>query len=292
MSASDDFKHITIISVNGVKERVAGALNALLLSSRHMPGAQCVLVSPYLPDSAPRHIKHVPIAPIGYLEYGVFVLYCLGAFIKTEFALIVQDDGWVLNPNRWQSRFLDYDVIGAPAQIARVHTPQGAKFVRRYEWAKADSGWSVDMVHNGGFTLRSGRALKMPRSLDIAFQIPAVTELQGPPYVMQFPNEQAHEDVQMCTLMRRALESAGVKFAPLDIARSFSIEHVAPGVHDGFNFADLFGHHSTHRKLISIDPPIVQYKTSEQDTVKIIGEQHILKLLAQLGYEVLFTASA
>jgi hypothetical protein len=291
MPASNDFKHITIISVNGLQERVGATLNALLLSSRHLPGARCVLVSPYLPESTPRHVKHVPIAPIGYLDYSVFVLYCLCAFVETDFALVVQDDGWVLNPDRWQPRFLEYDFVGAPVHIARVHTPAGPRFMRHFTWTSAQPELPIDQVLNGGFSLRSRRALLMPRSLPIPYQVPSVPQLAGPPYAMKFPNHEPNEDVQLCTYMRPALEAAGVKFAPLEVAKEFAIEHASKGVHDGFNLATLFGHHSKLRKLLSIDPLVVQYVTSEQQTATISGEMLIVTLLEKLGYEVRFAPS-
>lgn len=57
------------------------------------------------------------------------------ASIQCSHVLVVQWDGFVLNPNAWSSEFLDYDYIGAP-------------------WVN-DRGCAT--VGNGGFSIRSKR---------------------------------------------------------------------------------------------------------------------------------------
>ena len=70
-------------------------------------------------------------------EYSRFVLKELGRHIRTEHVLLVQWDGYIINPQSWSPQFLEYDYIGAP-------------------W-----GWYQDAhrVGNGGFSLRSRRLL-------------------------------------------------------------------------------------------------------------------------------------
>ncbi len=70
-------------------------------------------------------------------EYSRFVLKELGRYCNTEHLLLVQWDGYIINPYSWRPEFLEYDYIGAP-------------------W-----GWYEDShrVGNGGFSLRSRRLL-------------------------------------------------------------------------------------------------------------------------------------
>lgn len=68
-------------------------------------------------------------------EYSHFVLKELGRYCRTEHLLLVQWDGYIINPESWRPEFLEYDYIGAP-------------------W-----GWYQDAhrIGNGGFSLRSRR---------------------------------------------------------------------------------------------------------------------------------------
>ena len=71
--------------------------------------------------------------------YSKFVLQELHKYIHTDFVLIVQWDGWVIDANAWQPQFLNYDYIGA---VWPWH-PEGLR------------------VGNGGFSLRSKKLLEL-----------------------------------------------------------------------------------------------------------------------------------
>ncbi len=69
-------------------------------------------------------------------DYSSFMLRKLCKYIETDFALVIQYDGYVVNPEAWDVDFLNYDYIGAP--------------------------WWYDSEHNvgnGGFSLRSKKLL-------------------------------------------------------------------------------------------------------------------------------------
>lgn len=65
-------------------------------------------------------------------EYSSFMLRKSYRHIDTSHVLVVQHDGYVLDPSAWTDEFMDYDYTGAP--------------------------WADGSVGNGGFSLRS-RAL-------------------------------------------------------------------------------------------------------------------------------------
>lgn len=99
-----------------------GVARALFLSDR----------DPALPG-----VTHVPIAPIeSRAAYGALVLKRLLPLVETSHALLIQWDGFVLDPGAWTDEFLLHDYIGAP-------WPQHAEHA----------------VGNGGFSLRSRRLL-------------------------------------------------------------------------------------------------------------------------------------
>src|SRR5580765_1752701 len=47
-------------------------------------------------------------------EYSQFVIKELDKYFDTEFVMIIQHDGWVLNGNAWDDKFLETDFIGSP----------------------------------------------------------------------------------------------------------------------------------------------------------------------------------
>jgi hypothetical protein len=62
------------------------------------------------------------------------------------------------------------------------------------------------------------------------------------------------EDVQLTGVLRPTLERAGLRFAPIELARRFSIEHASPAIHHGWNALGLFGHHAKVRRLCNLSP--------------------------------------
>jgi Flp pilus assembly protein TadD len=79
------------------------------------------------------------IAPLTSRDaYSLFVLRSLLTLIDTPHVLLVQWDGYVLNPAAWQAKYLDCDYIGAP-------------------WFWHDDAMRVG---NGGFSLRSHKLLE------------------------------------------------------------------------------------------------------------------------------------
>jgi hypothetical protein len=71
--------------------------------------------------------------------YSKFILQELHKHIHTDFVLIVQWDGYIINPDAWSPLFLDYDYIGA---VWHWH-PENRR------------------VGNGGFSLRSKKLCEL-----------------------------------------------------------------------------------------------------------------------------------
>jgi len=120
---------------------------------------------------------------IGY--YSEFCVKRLNSFIKSDYCLIFQDDGFILNPHLWDDEFLDYDYIGAPWPLY--------------------IGWPKEgqQVGNGGFSLRSKNFLEVSSTL---------------------PTTTANEDTYILNQNREHLDAHGVKIAPVEVARKFAVE--------------------------------------------------------------------
>ncbi|WP_250451858.1 DUF5672 family protein [Caballeronia sp. ATUFL_M2_KS44] len=284
-----DFSKITLVSVTGLPDATR-AVYALVLSQRQMPGARAVLCSPNAPANLPDGIEHRKIAPLSYHEYSWFMMYALWRVVDTEFALIVQDDGWVLDTANWSDDFLDYDYVGPAAHVGRIDSEAGTRWVTHYKWgAELDKpGHTVMPVINGGFCLRSRR---MMRALidhpEIKMTIPAPDKFGGDAIKVEWTNCALNEDVQLTCVLRPELEAVGLRFAPVEMCLRFGIEHAGP-VHREVDMMSLFGQHCKWRRLIGIDPPVIQYRTKRSIAERAFREMDIARMLEARGYQLRF----
>jgi hypothetical protein len=155
-------------------------------------------ISDKIPDNFTDTIEFTKINPISSKdEYSKFILYELYKYITTDFCLIVQHDGFITNPTKWDSKFLEYDYIGAPWQIRDCYINQSGEQCR---------------VGNGGFSLRSKKLLEMPSKLNAPFDI----------------GEWRNEDLNFCIFNKDLYIKEGIKFAPIDVAKYFSHEMYTP----------------------------------------------------------------
>ena len=117
--------------------------------------------------------------------YSRYCIKELYKHVETSHLLIVQYDGYVKNWKSWDNSWLQYDYIGAP-----------------WEWYTDGM-----QVGNGGFSLRSRKLM------EIVATDPAFDRAYHP------------EDHVICRVYRKYLEEKhGIKFAPVEVARKFSIE--------------------------------------------------------------------
>ena len=123
------------------------ALLAMLKSMQGCDFPAAVLLTDTQID-VPAEITRVAIPPIGSKDaYSDFMIKKLGQYVATPYVLLVQWDGFVVNPQQWRPEFLEYDYIGAI-------------------WPDYYGGG----MGNGGFSLRSRRLLD-------ALQDPEITDL-------------------------------------------------------------------------------------------------------------------
>lgn len=113
---------------------------ALARSMESCRFADAILFSHRRADGPFRCVEIPPLRSLD--DYSSFCLTALPHQIETDFALIVQWDGFVVDPARWHPSFLKYDYIGAV-------------------WGGADRN---QRVGNGGFSLRSKRLLDALKS--------------------------------------------------------------------------------------------------------------------------------
>ena len=142
----------------------------------------------------------VKIKPINSTEeYSKFVIAELDKFVDTTHVLVIQYDGFILNPSAWSDEFIEYDYIGAPWIVD--------------DWSVELFDFPIGLVHkmvvgNGGFSLRSKKLTSLCAEL-----------------ARQDAFKRYHpEDAAICVYDRKLIEKHGIKFAPVPLAQRFSFE--------------------------------------------------------------------
>lgn len=133
-------------------------------------------------------------------DWNKTIVYDLQYYVRTDFALLIHADGYVVKPQAWKEEFLQYDYVGAPWPMPSdehsYRTP-GGELVR--------VGNSV--------SLRSKKILQLPSQLNLEWK-------------SYYGN--TNEDGFLCVHNRDILQENGVKYAPMDVAKYFSKEHAIP----------------------------------------------------------------
>lgn len=136
-------------------------------------------------DGEYKGINIVKVDVNSYSQFNNYMIKHLYKHVGSDYCLVVQDDGYILNSNAWTDEFLNYDYIGAP-WINHHYIPDENK------------------VGNGGFSLRSKKLINLCKDLSIS--------------------ENDNEDVVICQKNSEYLRSQGIKFAPIGLANIFSVE--------------------------------------------------------------------
>jgi hypothetical protein len=130
-------------------------------------------------------VRFIKIDNMSIGEYSRFCIKELDSYYSSDFCLVFQDDGFIINPRLWDDEFLEYDYIGAPWPLS--------------------IGWPKEgmQVGNGGFSLRSKKFTGVSAGLR---------------------DTTSNEDTYILLTNRETLNRENVKIAPLDLARKFAVE--------------------------------------------------------------------
>ena len=151
-----------------------------------------------------------PVVDIkNYNDYNHYVIYNLHNHVETAHCLLVQPDGFVLFPDKWDNNWLEYDYIGAP-------------------WACVEDSYidpfgNHHRVGNGGFSLRSKKFLEIPTKVEVPWETNNSDFYRMPEGVVNY-----HEDGNVCVHNRHIFIEQGCKYAPVEVAVRFSQETRVP----------------------------------------------------------------
>lgn len=194
--------NITLVAMTSVK--VPETIRALQMSSKNISYAAVKLITHSQPEDLPNHIQYCHIPQITSIDqYSYDMIYNLGKYIETDYALVIQYDGYVVNPHCWKEEFLKYDYIGAPFPLPRD------------SFSYRDANNNIFRVGNGGFSLRSKKLIDLPNLL----------KMEWKPFHGFY-----NEDGFICAMNRHIYEANGCKFAPIEVAKYFSHETNIPEI--------------------------------------------------------------
>lgn len=200
--------NVTLVAVS--TRDTEEALKALIYSSKNIEYGKIILISSYTPFCIDNKVHFFTIPKFNNVdEWCKFIVYELHRYVHTEFALLVHADGFVVNKSSWREEFLDYDYIGAP--------------------------WDIP---NNDFTFRdiNGRLIRVGNSVSIRSK-----KLLKLPYELNIPWLPDHgsfnEDTFLCCTNRHILESNGIRYAPIEVAKYFAHESMIPEIKSIVPFA-------------------------------------------------------
>lgn len=171
---------VTLIAISGIGYQDKGHADALKYSCKEIEfGA----------------VKYIQLGSIKDIDtWSYAAIYELPKYIETKFALLVHENGFVVNPQSWNPDWLNYDFIGSPFPLPTDN------FSYRDE--------SGELVRVGNSV-----SLRSKKLMDLI----ATREWKS---YYGFYNE----DGFITCHNRKWLESKGCKFAPLEVAKWFGRE--------------------------------------------------------------------
>lgn len=194
-------KNVTLVAMTSVC--VYETVQALKYSMRGIDFGDALLISHRKPIYLPSNIRYAYTDRLRTIDdFNYKMLYELGDYIHTEFACIVHYDGFIVHPELFRDEFLEYDYIGAPWPDPHD------------DYTYRDIYGRLQRVGNSvGF--RSKRLIDFPKEAGLPFEA---------------DHGYFHEDGFLCVKNRHLVEKAGMRIAPIEVAKYFSHETMIPEI--------------------------------------------------------------
>lgn len=194
-----ELNNVTLAAVSCVKH--IQTIKALLFSSRQIKFKKTIFITDVEKKDITIKCDNIDFIPCpepikSKDDYSIFMLKKFKDYIDTDFVLLVQYDGFVLNPVLWRDEWLKYDYVGAPFPPFYFNRENPSQLVR---------------VGNGGFSLRSRRFINLFSDLNLPIIRDQLTGIA--------------EDHQQCCMYHSTFLENGIKYAPVEEAVKFSHEN-------------------------------------------------------------------
>lgn len=210
---------ITLININTIATK--RAVDVLNFCNKVLKFKKTIIVANDRPSNIASSIDYVPCSVNSITDYNEFILNKLNSFVETSHCLVVQNDGFIINPHLWQDEFLNYDYIGAPWNLNQMRV-----------WGR------TNRIGNGGFSLRSKKLLSYTQNLkNINYSIP--------------------EDVTNSLIIEKNKE---FKYPSVNIAVKFSLESPQEDFPYDFNNCLGFHGKDIYNNLLHLCPSVFKLK--------------------------------
>ena len=194
-----NLNNVTLVALTSVK--IPETIKAIEFSCRGIKFGSVKLISDIRPDNLPEYIQHEYTKKMNNIdEWNYSAIYELGKHIDTEFAMLIHDDGFIINPNSWRDEFLEYDYIGAP-------------------WPMPNDNFSFRDINGNLIRVGNSVSIRSKRLIDL----PVELNLEWKAFHGYY-----NEDGYICVNYRHIYLEHGMKFADIDVAKYFSIESQIP----------------------------------------------------------------
>ncbi|MCR5657668.1 MAG: hypothetical protein K6G06_09425 [Butyrivibrio sp.] len=202
-------------------------VQALKYSMRDIEFGDVVFISHKKPFYLPKDIRFSYTSILDSIDkFNYKMTYELCEHIKTDYALIVHADGFIIHPEMWRDEFLDYDYIGSPWPL-----PDN-------DYAYRDSKGEICRVGNS-VSIRSMRLMRYPVDFDAKWE--------------KVYDDRYNEDIFICCYLKNKMEEQGIKWAPFELALKFGREKPLPenkGI-EPFVFHKWLGENADYPKFMS-----------------------------------------
>jgi len=194
-----DLNNITLIALSSV--RIPETIEALQYSCRSISFGSVKLVSHTKPKNLPTNIEYEYIDRMSNIDqWNYSVIYKLGKYINTDYAILIHDNGYIIHPECWRKEFLDYDYIGAP-------------------WPLPSDDYSFRDIKGEIIRVGNSVSLRSKRLIDLPVQL----KLEWKPFHGYY-----NEDGYICVNYRHKYLEHEMKFANINVAKYFSHETLIP----------------------------------------------------------------
>ncbi|MDE7188277.1 MAG: hypothetical protein K2O13_12340 [Lachnospiraceae bacterium] len=181
-------------------------IRAMEYSMGQIDFGDVVLITHRKPLTLPRNIRYSHTSKLDHIDkFNYKMIYELREHIHTDYVLLIHADGFVVHPESWREEFLAYDYIGSPWPLpTNDHSYRDAK-------------GRICRVGNS-VSIRSRRLLDFPKQANLKWEKTSEGDY--------------NEDTFLCCKYRDVIEDAGMKFAPIEVAKYFGHEHMVPEIMD------------------------------------------------------------